>query len=183
MKQKRMMLCALCLATLLCGGCTQQQTQTTEGAASQTEEMITADQAKELALTHAGLTKDQVTFARCDLDLEDGRQVYEVEFTAQDGKEYDYKIDSYTGEVLRYDYDAEHASSSVGSAVTEEQAKELALAKVPGAAAGDILSFKTEQKHDRTEYEGKILYNGTEYSFEINGTTGEFLEWEEEPAH
>lgn len=181
MKRKLILLCALCLAVLLCGGCGQQQTQT--GTTGQTEEIITADQAKEKALAHAGLTNDQATFARCELDLEDGRQVYEVEFTTQDNKEYDYEIDPYTGEILRYDYDAEHAAASGGSTVTEEQAKALALAKVPGATASDIKEFKTDQDHDRTEYEGRIVYNGTEYEFEINSATGDFLKWEEEPAH
>lgn len=183
MKRKLIPLCALCLAALLCGGCGQQQTQTQTGTTGQTEEIITADQAKEKALAHAGLTNDQVTFARCELDLEDGRQVYEVEFYTQDNKEYDYEIDPYTGEILRYDYDAEHAAASGGSAVTEEQAKALALAKVPGATASDIREFKTDQDHDRTEYEGRIVYNGTEYEFEINSATGDFLKWEEEPAH
>ena len=101
----------------------------------------------------------------------------------QDNKEYDYEIDPYTGEILRYDYDAEHAAASGGSAVTEEQAKALALAKVPGATASDIREFKADQDHDRTEYEGRIVYNGTEYEFEINSATGDFLKWEEEPAH
>lgn len=63
--------------------------------------------AKEIALNHAGLTEDQVTFVRSRLDWEDGRQVYDVEFYTSDYKEYDYEIDATTGEVLSYDYDAE----------------------------------------------------------------------------
>ena len=34
---------------------------------------ITADKAKEIALNHAGLTADQVTFVRSNLDQDDGR--------------------------------------------------------------------------------------------------------------
>ena len=38
---------------------------------------ITADQAKEIALNHAGLTADQVTFVRSNLDQDDGRTCYD----------------------------------------------------------------------------------------------------------
>ena len=68
---------------------------------------ITADKAKEIALNHAGLTADQVTFVRSNLDQDDGRTCYDVEFYTADYTEYDYEIDANTGDVLSYDYDAE----------------------------------------------------------------------------
>ena len=36
--------------------------------------------AKQIALSHAGLTSSQVTFKRTELDFDDGIQKYEVEF-------------------------------------------------------------------------------------------------------
>lgn len=147
--------------------------------------MITLEDAKAKALTHAGLTADQVTFVENKLDYENGRQVYELEFYTGDYKEYDYEIDAYTGEVVGYDYDAEYytPSQSAGAgAITADEAKALALEKVLGAAAGDIKEFETDYDDGRTEYEGKIIYNGTEYEFEIDGSSGRFLKWEEEPA-
>lgn len=63
-----------------------------------------------------------------------------------------------------------------------DQARQLALAKVPGAAAGDIVEFEAEIENGRTEYEGKIIYNDMEYEFEIDGVSGQFLGWEEEPV-
>ena len=58
--------------------------------------------AKVAALTHAGVSESQAYDTDVELDDEDGRWVYEVEFKA-DGMEYEYVIDAYTGAVLEYD--------------------------------------------------------------------------------
>lgn len=145
--------------------------------------MISADEAKAKALSHAGLTSDQVTFVKSKLDYEDGRQIYEVEFYAGSYTEYDYEIDAYTGDVISFGQETEGAaSSSGGSMITEEKAKELALAQVPGAVAGDIQKFKLDYDDGRAEYEGTIIYNGMEYEFEIDAYSGAFRSWEAEPA-
>lgn len=73
-------------------------------------------------------------------------------------------------------------SVSTTTAITADEAKELALAKVPGASASDIREFEVDYDDGRTEYEGKIIYSGTEYEFEIDAGSGQFLSWEEEPA-
>ena len=145
-------------------------------------EIISEEDAKTNALTHAGLTSDQVTFVKNKLDYENGRQVYDVEFYTADYKEYDYEIDALTGEVLSYDYEAEGytAQNSSGSQITEEKAKELALAQVPGATADDIREFKTDYDDGHFQYEGKIIYNGMEYEFEIDGYSGAIRSWEAE---
>lgn len=149
-------------------------------------EKINADEAKTSALTHAGLTSDQVVFQKSKLDYEDGRQVYDVEFYTKDySHEYDYEIDAYTGEVISYDHDVEHqhhGSTAQNGTITAEKAKEIALAKVPGAAAGDIREFETDYDDGRTEYEGKIIYGGIEYEFEIDAGSGAILSWESEPV-
>lgn len=58
--------------------------------------------AKAAALTHAGVSESQAYDMDVELDDEDGRWVYEVEFKA-DGMEYEYVIDAYTSAVLEYD--------------------------------------------------------------------------------
>lgn len=141
--------------------------------------MITLEDAKAKALANAGLTADQVTFVENKLDYENGRQVYELEFYTADHMEYEYEIDAYSGEVVGYDHDGEHQSAN-GSAVTADEAKALALAKVPGATDGDIREFEADYDDGRLEYEGKIIYNGVEYEFEIDGSSGQFLKWEKE---
>ena len=147
---------------------------------------ITEDDAKNAALAHAGLTADQVSFARAHQDWDDGRLVYDVEFYTSDYKEYDYEIDANSGEVLSYDYDAEYydrpvAPTGTSAAITADQAREIALAEVPGASASDIWEFEADRDDGRIEYEGKIVYDGMEYEFSIDGTSGAILGWEREP--
>ncbi len=142
---------------------------------------LTSDLAEEAALSHAGLSKEQVSFIQSKLDYEDGRQIYEVEFYDKDNTEYDYEIDAATGEVLSYSHEAKSNASTDtgnGSAVSADEAKALALSKVPGATENDIVEFETDFDHGRTEYEGKIFYDGVEYEFEINGDNGEITSWE-----
>ena len=157
--------------------------QTTGGQAA----AVTEEQARETALSHAGLTADQVTFVRSELDRDDGRLMYDVEFYTSDYKEYDYEIDAATGEILSYDYDAEGYSyqpnATPGTAITAEQARAAALAEVPGAAESDIYEFETDRDDGRLEYEGKIIYNNTEYEFTIDGYSGAIREWDAEPFH
>ena len=90
------------LNSLFLTGCTQnnQQIQTDES------HVISADDAKDYALNHAGLTENQATFVRSERDLDDGTLKYDVEFYTNDGLEYDYEIDSSTGKVLSFDIDA-----------------------------------------------------------------------------
>ena len=157
--------------------------QTTGGQAA----AVTEEQARETALSHAGLTADQVTFVRSKLDRDDGRLMYDVEFYTSGYKEYDYEIDASTGEILSYDYDAEGYSyqpnATPGTAITAEQARAIALAEVPGAAESDIYEFETDRDDGRLEYEGKIIYNNTEYEFTIDGYSGAIREWDAEPFH
>ena len=151
-------------------------------AASNGVQSVTADQAKQIALTNAGLSADQVSWIRCELEWDDGRQVYDVEFYCG-STEYDYEIDAATGEVLQFDYDAEHAVTPAASgtqSVTADQAKEKALAQVPGATVNDIYEFETDYDDGRLQYEGKIIYDGMEYEFEIDGYSGSIREWESE---
>lgn len=60
---------------------------------------ITATDAKKVALEHAGLSEDDVTDIDIDLDRDNGKLIYEVDFNSGD-TEYDYDIDAETGEVI-----------------------------------------------------------------------------------
>lgn len=72
---------------------------------SQSTSIISLDDAKSKALSHAGLSATQVTFKDQKLDWEDGRQVYEIEFFTNGGSEFEYEIDAISGEIISYDVD------------------------------------------------------------------------------
>lgn len=144
---------------------------------------IGEDEAKRIALDHAGLTAEQAPSIRAKLDFDDGQWVYEVEFYSANHEEYDYEIDAYTGAVISYDYDAQYDPGQQGGAgtITAEQARQLVLSRVPGASDADIREFETDYDDGALQYEGKLLYNGMEYEFEIDAYSGFVREWSAEP--
>ena len=78
-----------------------QTSSTTEDAG------ITEEEAKQIALSHAGLTAEQVTFMQSDMDVDDNQLHYDIEFYTADNKEYNYEIDRYSGNILEWDVDIE----------------------------------------------------------------------------
>lgn len=70
------------------------------------EALISQTDAQNIALSHAGVTRDQVTRLRSSQDWDDGRPEYEVEFYV--GRtEYEYEIHGQTGEILSWDRDTD----------------------------------------------------------------------------
>lgn len=65
---------------------------------------IGAEEAKNAALNHAGLSAEDVTFTKAKLDWEDGAAVYEIEFISGI-TEYEYKVSASDGTILEYETD------------------------------------------------------------------------------
>ncbi len=146
---------------------------------------ISADKAQSIALEHAEVRAKDATFVRSNLDWDDGRWVYEVEFYTADGMEYDYEIDAVSGAVVQYDHDAEYykpQQSDNGTLITESKAGQIALDRVSGASENN-LRIKLDYDDGRPVYEGEIFYNSMEYEFEIDGYTGTVLEWSAESIY
>ena len=70
--------------------------------------MVTGEDAQEIALSHAGLNKDQVQDLHIEYDVEMGVPQFEVEFHF-DGWEYDYSISAESGEILSQSRETEGA--------------------------------------------------------------------------
>ena len=69
-------------------------------APSGTAQDIGYAKAKSIALNHAGVSESKAYDMDIELDEEDGKLVYEVEFKSA-GYEYDYEIDAATGTILQ----------------------------------------------------------------------------------
>ena len=136
--------------------------------------------AQEIALAHAGIKAADATITKSMLDYDDGRQIYEIEWYAN-GAKYDYEVDAATGEIVNSGYEAQTVVGTGSSAtVSEATAKQTALARVSGATEKDIYEWKLDYDDGRPEYEGKIIYGGTEYEFTIDATSGTVTEWDAE---
>ena len=146
---------------------------------------ITLEQAKQIALSYIGKSATQVQFVKQTQDIVKG--LYEVEFIVRDSKgytEYDFEIDSATGKIIQYDYDAENAaptqSISTQVKISEKAAKEKVLSRVPGATSSHIYKFKLDFDDGRWEYEGELYFGTKEYEFTIDANTGAIIEWDVE---
>ena len=71
-------------------------------APSGTVQDIGYAKAKSIALNHAGLRENQAYDMDIELDDEDGKLVYEIEFKSGN-MEYDYEIDAATGAILKHE--------------------------------------------------------------------------------
>jgi len=70
---------------------------------------IGTSKAKAIALNHAGVNSSHIEDFEVELDYDDGRMIYEVEFEVN-GREYEYDIDAITGEIISYDIEGDYTS-------------------------------------------------------------------------
>lgn len=153
-------------------------------ATASTAAILTEEDAKNIALTDAGVTEADVTGIRVKLDTDHGVQEYEVEFYAGN-LEYDYDIDAATGQIRGKDMDIEDDFFPVQTGnvtIAEADAIALVLEKVPGAVESDV-RIHLDYDDGRAVYEGSLVLDQTEYEFEIDAETGSFLEWEQESIY
>lgn len=66
------------------------------------EGYIGQEQAVIIALAHAGVDQAQTQEMSCEMDLDDGLMIYEVEFLSG-AYEYEYKLDAINGEVVEWE--------------------------------------------------------------------------------
>lgn len=166
------------------------QTETTDPAAPAPAQNATGTgtvdeaAAQKIALEHAGVKAADATITKSKLDYEDGRQVYDIEWYAG-GAKYDYEIATDTGEIISSAYSSAYEEKTIGAdskniTVSEADAKKTALDRVSGATDKDLYEWKLDYDDGRPEYEGKIIYGGTEYEFTIDAATGSVMEWDAE---
>lgn len=74
------------------------------GAWQATGDFIGEASAKSAALGHAGVAEGDTYQMKVELDRDDGRYIYEVEFKAN-YMEYEYEIDAYSGAILKAESD------------------------------------------------------------------------------
>ena len=149
---------------------------------------IGEEKAKGIALEDAKLTEAEVTLIRVQLDKEDKRMVYDVEFYSGN-IEYDYEIDAATGVIRKHDRDVENHSIpkekgngnavSAGAYIGEEKAKSIALAHAK-LAESEVSRMKVslDREDGKIVYEVEFQKGKMEYQYDIDAINGEILEWE-----
>lgn len=153
---------------------------TTSGGSTSSGTYIGKERAKEIALDHAGLSYSNVTFYRVEMDWDDGKPEYEVEFYSGN-QEYDYEIDAYTGAIRSVDHEVENYTIPSGSTkdIGAEAAKSAAL-KHAGVSASNATFVKVERDWDdgRLVYEVEFYSGNKEYDYEIAAADGKVLDYD-----
>ena len=138
---------------------------------------ISADKAKKIALGDAKLAEKNVTFVKVELEFEDNRLVYDVEFYSGN-VEYDYDIDAVSGAIVSADKDIENyvipAQPSTEAKATEisvEKAKQIALSYA-GVGSARFTKAKIDYENGVKVYEIEFKVGNMEYEYDINVVNG-----------
>ncbi len=166
-------------------------TDNTVGSASE-KAYIGRDNALMIALNHASLTSDDITYYEVEFDY-DHVIVYEVSFY-YNGIEYEYEIEATTGDILEYEIDGKDhhiynssnnttdqssSQNTTNSYIGKDEALAIALEHA-GLTTSDIHSLEIELDVDynMTTYEIEFDYQHYEYEYEIDAYTGEIIKSE-----
>lgn len=195
----------ICIAAAFTfAGCTSGSGRTGDpapGTNADTEaekNIIGLSEAEKIALAHAEVKASDVSFVKTELDYDNGRPEYELEFVS-DSYKYEYDINAADGSILKFSRETRVVSvpetATQGAApsvkpsepqteaqtgiITLEEAKKIAL-DYAGLKESDVRFAKTEFDCDdgRAEYEIEFYFGRTEYEFEIDASSGRILKSE-----
>lgn len=140
---------------------------------------VTEGNAKSIALEHAGVDMENVSFMIAEQDTDDGTAVFKVEFVTKDYEEYEYKIQAEDGAVLSAEYERNTFPVS-GTEVTLDEAKDTVLTHA-GLDADQVTFLKQESDIDdgRWFYEVEFYTEDYQkYEYAIDQKTGEIASWD-----
>ena len=142
------------------------------------ETKLTREEALEIALKDAGLTKDQIRDLDIELDRDGGALHYDVDFE-KDDKDYDYEIDAETGKILRKEVPkipSTSSSSSSSKQLSRTEARDIAL-KHAGLTVSQVRDLEVELDRDgeKLHYDVDFEADGYDYDYEIDAQSGKIL--------
>ena len=110
------------------------------------------------------------------LDREDGLSSYKVSFTSN-GMTGVVTVHPESGALLKRELTYAASAGSSSAALTMQQAQAAVLDRV----SGGTLTYLVQSTEDgKLIYQGEVTDAQTRYEFEIDASTGRFLEWERE---
>lgn len=161
--------------------------------------VIGVQAAEEAAFKDAGVKKADVTNLRTNLELDEGRYIYDVEFFVGN-VEYEYEILAEDGKILEKDKEVrKHLAGNDKSASSKaktpdksadakadkfigvEKARQIALEHA-GLTADEVTNMVVDlDRHEKVpEYEVEFFYGDMEYEYDIDAVTGKILDFSAE---
>ena len=173
---------------IITGSQMNRQNEYPQGTGAQ-QEKIGVDKAKQIALSKAGVASGDAVFSKANLEYDNGKQIYDIEFIVVGKAKYEYEIDAVAGNVLEENIEKisisnqNNTTSAHTGVISIEEAKSTALRKA-GLSSKDVVFSKAKLDRD----DGMLIYEidfyvlgKTEYEYEIDAVTGEILEQDIEP--
>lgn len=156
------------------------QNQTEKQDPLRNTSIISEEEARSIALTDAQVEAEAVTNIRIKLTVDDGRQVYDVEFYVTN-QEYDYEIDAVTGEITEKDMKSKmfQEPGNFRCSVSIEEAKKNCWIKFRVLRKKIYISVWTMRMVSRY-MRGQYFMMQIEYEFEIDAQNGKIWSWEAE---
>ena len=143
---------------------------------------VTEEKAKSLALEHAGVKAEDVTFVLAEQEYDDGNLIFNVEFITKSNDKYDYEILADSGIILAADFEKKliPVADKSTQGVTLEEAQAIALQNA-GLEADQVtfLKQKTDWDDKRLVYEIEF-YTSTyqKYDYDVDSQTGQIIAWD-----
>ena len=151
--------------------------------ANNTSGDIGVEKAKEIAMSHAGVSAGSVLFVKAKLDYEDGVKVYDIEFYSGN-VEYDYEINAATGAIVSFDQDIENyaiptqpaaaPTQAAASGISADRAKQIALSHA-GVSGASFTKVELDTDDGVRIYEIEFKVGNVEYDYDIDATSGAIL--------
>ena len=175
---------------------------TTAAQSNNTVGDIGIEKAKEIAMSHAGVSAGSVSFVKAKLDHEDGVKVYDIEFYSGN-VEYDYEINSATGAIVSFDQDIENyaiptqtptptqpqtaaptqaatqpqtaaPTQAAASVISVDKAKQIALSHA-GVSGASFKKVKLDTDDGVRVYEIEFKVGNVEYDYDIDASSGAII--------
>lgn len=148
---------------------------------------VSVDQAKEIALSHLGITNDVVTTENISTDSKATGDYYRVEFTSENVN-YMCRVDADSGEVLKVTINDQEINkdevpaspfTSTSTYINKETAKNIAFTHV-GCLESEVTKLKVEFDFDDGSYlyEIEFVFDDKEYEYELFATNGDIYKIE-----
>lgn len=155
---------------------------TTAAQSNNTVGDIGIEKAKEIAMSHAGVSAGSVSFVKAKLDTEDGVKVYDIEFYSGN-VEYDYEINAATGAIVSFDQDIENyeiptqpaaPTQAASSVISVDKAKQIALSHA-GVSGASFKKVKLDKDDGVRVYEIEFKVGNVEYEYDIDASSGAII--------
>ena len=169
---------------------------TTAAQSNNTVGDIGIEKAKEIAMSHAGVSAGSVSFVKAKIDTEDGVKVYDIEFYSVN-VEYDYEINAATGAIVSFDQDIENyeiptqpqsaaptqsatqpqtaaPTQAASSVISVDKAKQIALSHA-GVSGASFKKVKLDTDDGVRVYEIEFKVGNVEYEYDIDASSGAII--------